>query len=210
MKKLLIFALLIAAGYQAYKDFSHKGADAFDAEGNPQVLLFTVAGCGSPCSDANSFLSRRHVNYEEIVVTDGKEEEKKWESYGAIRTMPVLVVGDETITGFNKWNYVSALAINYDNEYLTRSEAEIFDKNFGPDGEPKLVMYTMNGCGYCERAIRQLNKDGIQFEERNINANYTAKNELDKLESGTPLIYYGYRRFNGWSSSIYKSLKAVL
>jgi glutaredoxin len=173
-------------------------------------VLFTVSGCGSPCSDANNFLSRRHVNYEEIVVTDGKEEEKKWERYGAITTMPVLVVGDVTISGFNKWNYVSTLALNYDNEYLTGSEAEIFDKNFGPDGEPKLVMYTMDGCGYCEQAIRQLREDGIQFEERNSSASYRAKKELDKLESGTPLIYYGYRRFTGWSSNIYKSLKAVL
>ena len=79
--------------------------------------------------------------------------------------MPVLVVGDETISGFNKWNYVSALALNYDNEYLTTYEANIFDKNFTPDGEPKLVMYTMDGCGYCEKAMRQLHEDGIQFVE---------------------------------------------
>jgi glutaredoxin len=150
------------------------------------------------------------VNYEEVVVTNGRDEEATWERYSVITTIPVLVVGDETISGFNKWDYVSTLALNYDNEYLTVSEAEIFDKNFGLNGEPKLVMYTMDGCDYCEQAIRQLHDDGIKFEERNIDASYTAKKELDKLESGTPLIYYGYRRFSGWSSNIYKSLKAVL
>ena len=46
MKKLLFFALLIAAGYKGYTDFFKNDADTFDAEGNPQVLLFTVSGCG--------------------------------------------------------------------------------------------------------------------------------------------------------------------
>lgn len=210
MKKLLILIVLAGIGYKGYTDYIQGGSGAFDENGEPTVLLFTVAGCGKPCRDANRMLQRRGVGYEEVVVTDGKEQEERWERFGAIRNMPVLVTGDRTISGYNKWDYVSALAESYDNQYLYVSEADIFDKNFTDSGDPKLVMYTMDGCGYCEAAMQQLRNDGIDFEERNTSVSTSAKMELDKFQAGTPLIFYGYRRFVGWSSEVHKSLMKVL
>ncbi len=210
MKNMVLLALVIAAGYTGYTKYVTSSSGAFDETGAPQVLLFTVDGCGGPCTDAIKLLDKRKVEYQEIVVTDGDEQLALWESFGAIRTMPLLVAGNEKVPGFNKWKYVSALALNFDNSYLYSSEAKMLDKNFTEQGEPKLVMYTMDGCGYCETAMRQLREEGIAFEERNSSTDYTAKSELDKYQAGTPLIYYGYQRYEGWSKDIYKSLREVL
>ncbi len=210
MKKLLFIALLVGVIYKGFTALSQKNAGAFDDQGNAQVLLFTVSRCGAPCSDAKKLLEKRKVNFEEVVASNGKEEEKRLRQYTSSNYMPLMVIGDEKTIGYNKWNYISALAVGFQEKYLTRSEARILGKNFTSDGQPKLVMYTMDGCGYCKRAIDQLNKDGIAFEERNTSRDSKAKGELNKLESGTPLIYYGYRRFDGWSSKVYADLKKVL
>lgn len=210
MKKLIVVFLLAFAGYKGYIEHASKNSGAFNDAGVPQVLLFTVEGCGKPCADANKLLKKRKVDYQEIVVTDGDEQLAMWQSFGSISTMPVLVAGEEKLSGYNKWKYVSALAVNFDNSYLYTSEAKMFDKNFTAQGEPKLVMYTMDGCGYCEAAIHQLREDGIAFEERNTSTDFVAKSELDKYQAGTPLIFYGYRRYEGWGKDIYESLHEVL
>ena len=140
MKKLIFVLILAFAGYKGYTEHSSKNAGAFNESGVPQVLLFTVDGCGNPCTDANKLLNKRNVDYQEIVVTDGDEQLAMWESFGSITTMPVLVAGNEKVPGFNKWKYVSALAVNFDNSHLYTKEAKMFDKNFTAQGEPKLVM----------------------------------------------------------------------
>lgn len=210
MKKIILLSLLLAGAYKGYLAYAKSAAGAYDESGAPVVLLFTVDGCASPCEDARKLLQRRDVDYEEVVVTDGEEQLERWERFGAINTLPVLVAGDERVAGFDKWQYISVLAVNFGSEHLTVSEADILNKNFTASGEPRLVLYTMDGCGYCEAALRQLREDGIDFEERNTSNDYTAKSELDKFEAGTPLIFYGYRRFSGWSSGIYESLRAVM
>lgn len=210
MKKIIVALLLAFAGYKGYTDYISKNSGAFDEGGTPLVFLFTVDGCGAPCLDAKKFLEKRRVDYQEVVVTDGDEQLALWERFGSIRTMPVLVAGNEKVPGYSKWEYVTALAVNYENNYLYASEASIFEKNFTASGEPKLVMYTMDGCGYCEASKLQLSEDGIHFEERNISTDSIAKSELDKFESGTPLIFFGYRRYEGWSNAIYESLREVL
>lgn len=210
MKKLFIL-LILAGAYQGYTRFYHaNGNSGFDADGNPQVLLFIDDGCGEPCDSAVRFLDHRKVDYETISVTGGEEQVKRWEVFGSVRTMPYLVAGNERVSGYNKWKFVAALAANFDNLYLTRSEDAIFQKNFTAEGDPKLVMYTMTGCGYCDMARSYLQQEGIAFEERNISVSHVAKAELDKFQYGTPLIFYGYRRFEGWGDHVRRDILGVL
>ena len=207
-----MFILFILAGgaYKVYTEFYQKGNNALDADGRPLVLLFTHQGCANPCDTAVKLLNHRKVQYELIAVSDGEEQAKRWEAFGSVRTMPYLVIGNDRVFGYNKWDYVSALAVHFDNQYLTRSEDAIFQKNFAHEGSAKLVMYTMTGCGYCDMARDYLQQEGITFEERNIRVSSVAKMELDKFQAGTPLFFYGYKRFEGWSNNIRREILSVL
>lgn len=206
MKNLLLLALIGAAAYKGYTELFLAQKGAFDADGNPTVLLFTFDNCGKPCADAEKLLGQRQVDYEEIVVSDGKAQQERLESFGNIHTLPFTVIGSEQVVGYNKWETVSALATTFGPGYLTRYESNIFARNFTPGGEPKLVMYTMNGCGYCEKAMEYLQQEGIAFEERNTSIDFSAKSELNYFQAGTPLIFYGYRRYAGWGNHVRDTL----
>lgn len=210
MKKLLVLALLAGLGYKGYLQFMAHGDGAFDADGQPQVVLFVANGCGAPCKDAEHLLERRHVEFEAVNLDEGAEQVDRWKALGAERRLPYLVTGNERVSGFNRWDIVLALASNYDDAYLTVSEAKMLNKNFNPDGSPKLVMYTMDGCGYCDQARSYLLSEGIPFEERNTSNDYVAKTELDKVGVGTPLIFYGYKHYVGWGEHVRKEVLKLL
>jgi len=54
MQKLVVLIVLIGAAYHfkpgLFSFLFSKGA--FDADGNPQVLVFTIKGCGDLCDKA--------------------------------------------------------------------------------------------------------------------------------------------------------------
>lgn len=203
MKNLFVLALIAGLGYQGYLHFisSHRDG-AFDADGNPKVVLFVHDACGTPCKSATYLLKRRHVDFESVNVDDGAEQVERWKSMGAVNRMPYIVAGSEQVAGYNKWDIILALAENYDDTYLTASEARMLNKNFTEDGQPKLVMYTMDGCGYCDMARSFLLSEGIPFEERNTSLDSVAKVELDRVGVGTPLIFYGYKHYVGWGKHV--------
>lgn len=210
MKKLLIMLLLAGIGYKGYETFVQHEGGAFDADGNAVALLFVHDGCGKPCDDAVRLLDRRHVEYEKLNVSDSDEQVARWEQFGSERRMPLFVAGSARVVGYHKWEMVSALGEAFGGSYLTRSENRYFAKNFSLSGEPKLVMYTMNGCGYCDQARDYLTREGISFEERNTSEDYVAKTELDRFQAGTPLIFYGYKRLVGWGEGVRSDLESLL
>ncbi len=186
------------------------GGGAFSEDGAARVLLFVHDGCGTPCNDATAMLMQRRVEHEVVNVSEGEEQVAIWKKFGSQRQMPYLVAGNERVIGYNKWDFVSALAGSFDDQYLTATEYRVLRKNFNDDGAPKLVMYTMNGCGYCDQARSYFRAEGIAFEERNSSEDSTAQYELDMFQAGTPLIFHGYKRYVGWSEHIRSSLLKVL
>lgn len=193
-------------GYKGYLTFMSSGDGAFDEDGKPEVVLFVHNGCGAPCDSATNLLNRRNVDYDLVNVDDGEEQVKRWQALGAEPRMPYLVAGNQHVIGYNEMDIALALAVNYNDTYLTPSEANMLDKNFNADGTPKLVMYTMDGCHYCDKARSYFQSEDIPFEERNTSHDYVAKSELNRVANGTPLIFYGYRHYVGWSDQIRKEL----
>ncbi len=209
MKNFLILTLLAAALYKGYTDFfSHKGA--FDDAGNPQALLFTIDNCGKPCNDVKKLLDKRYLDYEEIVVIPGGEQNSRWKEFGSVKMAPYLVMGNERVAGSNLLDITFKMGVVFGDDHLKRIEADILHKNFTAEGKPKLVMYTMDGCGYCEMAARYFLQEGIRYEERNTSNDTVALAELNALKAGTPLIFYGHNSFVGWGREVKKSLLEVL
>ena len=174
MKNFLIVILLAGGAYKGYMDYTQKNHGAFDKNGNPEAVLFTIDNCAKPCADVKRLLDKRHVEYEEVVVTPGEDGNKRWEEFGSVMSAPYLVVGNERIIGSNMLKITFAIGSVFGDEHLKKIEAEILHINYSADGKPKLVMYTMDGCGYCESAERYFLQEGISYEERNTSVNPVA------------------------------------
>ena len=57
---------------------------------------------------------------------------------------------------------------------------------------PKIVLYTVQGCGYCKAAREMLLTKKLPFEEKDITATPEVRNELAKRSGGersVPQIY---------------------
>lgn len=72
------------------------------------VKLYSNSKCGSPCADAQQFLSARGINQEVVQVeTPESFEELRKLTGGA--TVPVLVVGETVLIGYSPARWGSAL-----------------------------------------------------------------------------------------------------
>lgn len=198
MRNLLILAVVVAGSYQLYVRYVEHATAAFDENGNPQTLLFTANGC-KPCEDARALLRKRRVDFEEFNVSAGDEHAEKMKAYGGERYMPYLVSGNRKVSGYNKHEIIGALVEVNGEKLLTGRERKIMSQHFDTAGNPRVVMYATRTCGYCIKAREYFNDEGVAFTDLDIDTNTVAKRNYQALEAaGTPLIYVGYRRVDGF------------
>ncbi|MGG5463112.1 glutaredoxin domain-containing protein [Clostridium sp. B9] len=73
------------------------------------VKVYSVAWCG-PCNKLKKYLEKIGVEYETITVADGKEDRNEVLEVSGQRSVPVAVIGDEVIVGFDKQKIDDAVA----------------------------------------------------------------------------------------------------
>jgi glutaredoxin len=212
MRKLLVLIVVCGGIYHFYgADIFGSKEVAFDESGNPLTLLFTVSECGAPCGDAVSLLNKRHIKFDQVVVDQGDEQYQRLEDHGGGRVFPILVTGDKKITGFNRMQMISVLSETYGWDVLWPSEAQAIQNHFDNDGNPIVVMYGTQSCGYCRKAEQLFVELGVEFVDLDIERNSNAKSGYDALRgSGTPLIYVGFRRVEGFNKQKIESAIELL
>jgi glutaredoxin len=110
-----------------------------------------------------------------------------------------LIIGNRRINGYNYATIISALAEGYGWDVLTEEEQKAMLHHFDDYGKPKIVIYSVDWCGYCKKIKKYLVKKGFDYEEFDIETNMVAKQHFDTLDSyGTLLIYVDFRRINGF------------
>lgn len=68
-----------------------------------------------------------------------------------------------------------------------------------------LIMYTTSWCGYCKKARRYFKRNGIPFNEFDIERDRGAKRDYEALGGrGVPVILLGKERMNGFSEDGFK------
>lgn len=79
--------------------------EAQRARNNFPVTLYVAPGCGAPCSEAQSFLSRRGIPYSEQNLDTAEEVEAYRQANGGLE-IPALTVGTVRLKGFleSAWN----------------------------------------------------------------------------------------------------------
>lgn len=201
MKKIIVMMLVAYGGYLHFSSPSSSGS--FDEAGNPITVLFSIDNC-PPCDNARNYLKRRKVTFQEYNINSGGEEAKaKLYEVGGGQQFPYLVSGNQSATVFSKQGYTGLFAQVFGSEFLTPSERHVLKENFDASGQARLVMYSSTTCGYCTKAREYLVENNVPFTELFIDRDAKAKRYYELLEAhGTPLIYIGYRRIDGFNKPL--------
>ncbi|MDV5106993.1 glutaredoxin domain-containing protein [Clostridium perfringens] len=72
------------------------------------VKVYSVEWCG-PCNKLKKYLEKLGVQYETITVEDGKEDRNEVLEVSGQRSVPVVVIGEEVIVGFDKQKIDAAI-----------------------------------------------------------------------------------------------------
>ena len=63
----------------------------------------------------------------------------------------------------------------------------------------KVVVYTSNTCPYCTMAMDYLNEEGVEFEEKNVQNDAAARDELISMGyTGVPVLVIGEEEIVGF------------
>ena len=72
------------------------------------VKVYSVEWCG-PCNKLKKYLEKLGVQYETITDADGKEDRNEVLEVSGQRSVPVAVIGEEVIVGFDKQKIDAAI-----------------------------------------------------------------------------------------------------
>lgn len=198
MLRILIVLAVIFGVYQVYtKGFQGSSSSALDKDGKPAVVLVVGPDCGEHCNSVRKLLDSRGVAFEEIDIAgpDGAPVENK---YG-ITTYPTTLIGKVKILGGDLPRINAVLAETYGDQMLSRAERSSMAGHFDAQGKPKVVLYGTAWCGYCKKQRELFDEKGIAFDDLDVETSTSAMSAYQGLNGqGYPLIYVGYRRFDGY------------
>lgn len=73
------------------------------------IKVYSVEWCG-PCNKVKKYLDSKNIPYEVITVADAKEDRDIVLEVSGQRSVPVTVINDHVILGFEKAEIDAALA----------------------------------------------------------------------------------------------------
>lgn len=204
MKKLILL-ITLGAGLWYWYDGNlsfGKTPAALDGAGQPVVWVFTFDACGAPCAEALDDLRKRKAPFVEKLIDPADKDNADvqfWQAHRAT-SFPLIVVGDDSLAGFNRPELANLLAQHFGDTYLHAQEQRYFQKHFNADGSPRIVMYATAWCGYCKRLRTEFQQNNIDFTE--IDVEKSGEQQLLSTTMGirgVPATWVGYRRVQGSS-----------
>jgi len=191
MKKLLILSIALGAVYYLFFNIS---ATSFDDAGNPTAIVFTQNNCGSWCDDGIKDLKRRKIKFTEFPIDNNKENKDRYESISG-KGLPFFVMGDQTLAGYGKYQFMNMVAQAFGDVHLTRREKSYFRNHFYNDGKPRIYVYGASWCPYCKKLRQQFAEKGVDYVELDVEkANEPQLIANTMGINGYPVVYVGYVR----------------
>lgn len=176
-----IIICLAACGYLGYNYFQGPAMD--------KITLFTSNECGSACDQARDWLTRQQVAFVELNTDENISYYRQWKCSGG-RGFPLVFFGKSRFEGFLEPAYEIALTT-----FLDQQDGDL---------NQMVIIYSKEGCPACSEAVDFFEKHRINFEEYDIKEaeNYQVYREL--FGRGTPLIFIGNNRFDGFNEKLAK------
>lgn len=75
------------------------------------VVVYSTPTC-SPCKAAKAFLASKGVAFQEVNVAEDEEGREELIRHTGQLAVPVIVVGDEVVQGFNRPRLVQVLGLD--------------------------------------------------------------------------------------------------
>ena len=102
MAKWLLFLLLLGASFWFARPLlQHRAVSPADlAAGQPEVVLYATDWCGY-CKATRAFFQANDIRYVEYDIEKSSEAYKQHKKLGG-RGVPLIVVGEEVIGGYNE------------------------------------------------------------------------------------------------------------
>lgn len=198
MKKILMAAAIIGASYYLYNE-NGSNVGVYADDGTPRTIFFATEQCGNACDEMRRYLKSR-VSFEEHDAFDNGSGHEVYEKYGGTGFVPYIVMGKQRVTGPDRGGVISSVAAEFGLEKVKSRERKALQRNFDASGNPRVVMYATEWCGYCKQAREYFADNGIDYVEFDIEKDRSAKRDFDALlGSGTPLLYHGYARAVGFN-----------
>lgn len=205
MKKL-IFLLVIGGALWHYRAQLpwNSSPSAFNEDGSAKALLIVADICGRPCELMEDHLDKLRVEYElkSIDPQDADQLAELHQYTKGANVLPVLVMGEKIITEYSEFELPFEVADALGMEYLPSDQAEIINKaHFNDDGSRKVVLYGTRWCGYCKKARELLDKEGIAFEDVDVEDSGESMRRYKTLGgNGYPLIFSGAKALSGFDA----------
>jgi glutaredoxin len=194
VKKWVVIGLLAFGAYSLWHKASWQSEDgAFDERGNPIARVFIAPGCGSMCEQVTELLEGRHIDYDVVDISSPQGQEYR------VRAFPLTMVGSRQVRGADRPQLISALAENFGDQVLTRTERIVMANHFDDRGRPVILMYGTEWCPYCEKQRAYFDDNAIEYYEIDVEGSDNGRLAYKVLQGrGYPLTYVGYRRFDGY------------
>jgi glutaredoxin-like YruB-family protein len=81
-------------------DDQHAAVPARHTKGTPKVVMYTTPTCGY-CHRAKAYFNQKGIRFTEYDVTQSQQARKAFKALNG-RGVPLIVIGDQRISGFNK------------------------------------------------------------------------------------------------------------
>ena len=209
-QNIIILVIIVVAVYLIKPDLFSLSSGAFDEDGNPVTMIFTVSECKG-CGDAVEFFEKREIEYTEYNIDENDENMKLWKKYSKKNVFPTIVSGDLIEYGFYKIMLISHLALVYGDYALSENENYFMRNHFDDEGIPRVFLYLATWCPYCTKLKQKLNEKNILFEYVDVDISNKKDFITETLDvAGFPIAYVGYNRFQGSNKEIVKNINKTL
>jgi len=213
MKILLICCAALAVLWWQHPEVYRKAGamvgltETRQASTGTEALLFVVDRC-KPCEQAADLLDERGANFRQVNLDSDADAVQMLEDAGGGNSVPVLVIGDNRLDGFNEQTMLGFVATHQDASVLSDAERRAAAQHFDANGTPRLVMYGTDWCPHCKRARTWMSDSGIDWLDRDPEKDEAAGADFSALGSGGyPTFFVGYQRVQGFDK---KSVLAAL
>jgi len=214
--RLLVILSIVGGLFYAYNQQMIPGLNtpvsAYSDSGEAKIILYTSKDCGSACSDIVKELRQRRAKFEEVQLPYYDPEDpltQQYEAHGGSGRLPYMVSGDNHGVVSMEYEVAAQLALTFGEKYLKSHEKKLYKKHFDASGNPIVVMYGAQWCGYCRKLEKELVADNVEFIEIDLDGHHNKKAIARTMHiGGYPTSWYGFRRVGGRGD--YKSVKRTI
>lgn len=203
--RILIIIAIIGGAFWAFNERKipvlHTPVAAYSDTGEPQIILYISKECGSPCNNIMADLNRRRAKFKAVEISyydDDHPGTRQFKAHGGGSSLPYMVSGNNYGLVTMKSEVASQLALTFGEKYLDSHEKQLYKKHFDSSGNPIIVMYGAEWCGYCRKLEKGLIKSKLDYIEIDLDAHSDKQAIAQTLQiGGYPSTWYGYQRVRG-------------